>query len=294
MKIKVALVLSGGGAKGLAHIGVIEEIERQGFEISSIAGTSMGAVIGAVYALGKMEEFKQWIYTFEKLDVFKLLDFTFSTQGLIKGDKVFNKMKEFIDDSDIEDLRIPFTAVAVDVINKKEIVFNKGGVFDAIRASVAIPTVITPVKTKDGLLVDGGVLNNIPFSRVKRTDGDILVGVNVNANIPLVEPKISQKESEIRRSNYLRRLKEYKAYFSKMHKKDKEKIGYFDLINKTINLMIDYNAQVSLRDYKPEILIETSRDLCSTFDFYKANRIVEVGRYAAKLKLEEWKNKNRS
>jgi len=294
MKNKVALVLSGGGAKGLAHIGVIEEMERQGFEISSIAGTSMGSVIGVVYALGKMEEFKQWMYTFEKLDVFKLLDFTFSSQGLIKGDKVFKKMKEFIDDSDIENLRIPFTAVAVDVINKKEVVFNKGGVYEAIRASVAIPTVITPVKTKEGLLVDGGVLNNIPFSRVKRTDGDMLVGVNVNANIPLIEPKISQKESEIRKSNYLKRLKEYKIYFSKIYNKDKEKIGYFNLINKTINLMIDHNAQVSLRDYKPEILVETSRDLCSTFDFYKAKRIVEAGRYAAKLKLEEWKNKNRS
>jgi len=294
MKQKVALVLSGGGAKGLAHIGVIEEIDRQGFEISSIAGTSMGSVIGAVYALGKMEEFKQWMYTFDKLDVFKLLDFTFSSQGLIKGDKVFKKMKEFIDDSDIENLRIPFTAVAVDVINKKEVVFDKGGVYDAIRASVAIPTVITPVKTKDGLLVDGGVLNNIPFSRVKRIDGDMLVGVNVNANIPLIEPKISQKESEIRKLNYLRRLKEYKSYFSKMYNKDKEKIGYFDLINKTINLMIDHNAQVSLRDYKPEILVETSRDLCSTFDFYKARRVVEAGRYATKLKLEEWKNKNRS
>ncbi|RLD41219.1 MAG: phospholipase [Bacteroidetes bacterium] len=289
MKQKVALVLSGGGAKGLAHIGVIEELERQGFEISSIAGTSMGAVVGAVYGLGKMQEFKQWQYSFDKLEVFKLLDFTLSAQGLIKGDKVFNKMKTFIDDRNIEDLDIPLSFVAVDVINNKEVVFEKGDVFDAIRASVAIPTVITPVKTKDGLLVDGGVLNNIPFSRVKRIDGDILVGVNVNANIPLIEPKISQKESEIRKSNYLRRLKEYKSYFSKMHNKDKEKIGYFDLINKTINLMIDHNAQVSMRDYKPDILIETSRDLCSTFDFYKARRVVEAGRYAAKLKLEEWK-----
>jgi len=253
MKIKVALVLSGGGAKGLAHIGVIEEIERQGFEISSIAGTSMGAVIGAVYALGKMEEFKQWIYTFEKLDVFKLLDFTFSTQGLIKGDKVFNKMKEFIDDSDIEDLRIPFTAVAVDVINKKEIVFNKGGVFDAIRASVAIPTVITPVKTKDGLLVDGGVLNNIPFSRVKRTDGDILVGVNVNADIPVVMPIMTTNEISTRRGVYKNKVIDYWNHFNTVHKlskeehkKAKEKFGYFNLIDRTINIMIDYNAKISL------------------------------------------------
>jgi len=292
MKQKIALVLSGGGAKGLAHIGVIEELEKQGFEISSIAGTSMGAVVGAVYALGKLEEFKNWMYSFDKIDVFKLLDFTFSSQGLIKGDKVFKKMKEFIDDSAIESLEIPFAAVAVDVINKKEVVFEKGGIYDAIRASVAIPTVITPVKTKDGLLVDGGVLNNIPFSRVKRTEGDILVGVNVNANIALLEPKISKKETESRKSIYLKNISKYKLYFNKIYGKEKDRIGYFDLINRTINLMIDYNAQVSLRESKPDILIETSRDLCSTFDFYKAKRIIEAGRYNAKLKLSNWKNNN--
>lgn len=288
MKQKVALVLSGGGAKGLAHIGVIEELEKQGFQISSVAGTSMGAVVGAVYALGKMQEFKQWMLSFEKLDVFKLLDFTFSSQGLIKGDKVFNKMKEFIDDSNIENLDIPFTAVAVDVVNKKEVVFNTGSIYNAIRASVAIPTVFTPVKTKDGLLVDGGVLNNIPFSRVKRTERDILVGVNVNANIPLVEPKMSKKDKEKRKSIYLKKVKEFKVYFNKIYGKEKDNIGYFNLIDRTINLMIDHNAQVSMRDYKPEILIETSRNLCSTFDFYKAKRIIEAGRFAAMLKLDEW------
>ena len=290
MKQKIALVLSGGGAKGLAHIGVIEELEKQGFEISSIAGTSMGSVVGAVYALGKMEEFKQWMYSFDKIDVFKLLDFTFSSQGLIKGDKVFKKMKGFINDSNIEELKIPFTAVAVDVINKKEVVFDKGGIYNAIRASVAIPTVITPVKTKEGLLVDGGVLNNIPFSRVKRTEGDILVGVNVNANIPIIEPKISEKDNDIRKYAYLKKINEFRLYFSKIYSKEKENIGYFNLIDRTISLMIDHNAQVSLRDYNPEILIETSRDLCSTFDFYKAKRIVEAGRYAANLKIEAWKN----
>ena len=292
MKQKVALVLSGGGAKGLVHIGVIEELEKQGFEISSIAGTSMGSVIGAVYALGKLQEFKQWMLGFEKIDVFKLLDFTFSSQGLIKGDKVFNKMKQFTGDSNIESLRIPFTAVAVDIINKKEVVFNSGDIYNAIRASVAIPTVFTPVKTKEGLLVDGGILNNIPFSRVIRTEGDILVGVNVNANIPVVEPKISKEDNQKRQSAYLRKIQKFKANLNKIYGKEKDNIGYFKLIDRTISLMIDHNAQVSLRDYNPEILIETSRDLCSTFDFYKAKRIIEAGRFAANLKLTDWKNNN--
>ena len=177
MKQKVALVLSGGGARGIAHIGVIEELEKRGFEISSIAGTSMGAVIGGVYTLGTMEAYKNWLYTLDKMKLFSLVDFNFSTQGLVKGDRLFQKMKDFIPDVSIENLRIPYATVATDIIHKKEVVFIEGSLLDAIRASIAIPTVLTPVKTKDGLLVDGGIINNIPINNIKRTPGDILIAV---------------------------------------------------------------------------------------------------------------------
>lgn len=155
MKQKVSLVLSGGGARGIAHIGVIEELEKQGYQIASIAGTSMGALVAAVYALGKMEEFKEWMFTLDKKTIFQLIDLSFSKQGLIKGDRVFNKMKEFIEDENIEDLPIPFVATATDIINKKQVVFKSGSVFEALRASIAIPTVITPVEKDGVLLVDG-------------------------------------------------------------------------------------------------------------------------------------------
>ena len=126
MNNNVSLVLSGGGARGIAHIGVIEELEKQGFNIKSISGTSMGSLVGAVYAVGKMQEYKNWIYTLDRLDVFKLIDFTFSSQGLVKGDRVFKKMKEFIPDTNIEDLEIHYAATAADIINNKEVVFTKG------------------------------------------------------------------------------------------------------------------------------------------------------------------------
>jgi NTE family protein len=146
VKEKVSLVLSGGGARGIAHIGVIEELEKQGFEIKSIAGTSMGALVGGIYAVGKLQEYKNWMYTLDKLDVFKLIDFTLSSQGLIKGDRVFKKMKEFIPDMNIEELNIHYAATATDLINKEEVVFTKGSVYKSIRASTAIPSVLTPVK----------------------------------------------------------------------------------------------------------------------------------------------------
>ncbi|MEA3463105.1 MAG: patatin-like phospholipase family protein, partial [Bacteroidota bacterium] len=135
-KQKVALVLSGGAARGIAHIGVIEELETRGYEITSIAGTSMGALIGGVYATGKMEELKEYLYTLDRSRVFRLVDFTLSKQGLIKGDRVLKKMKNYVPDMLIEDLAVPYAAVAVDLINKKEVIFRSGSLYHAIRASI--------------------------------------------------------------------------------------------------------------------------------------------------------------
>ena len=292
MKQKVSLVLSGGGARGIAHIGVIEEIEKQGFEIFSVAGTSMGALVGGVYALGKMDAFKNWFYTLDKLKVFSLVDFSFSIQGLVKGDKVFNKMKEFISDVNIEDLDIFYTAVAADIINKEEVVFTKGSIFEAIRASISIPTIFTPVKTNDGLLVDGGVINNIPINHAHRTSGDILIVVNVNANIPVDKPAISRKETEIKQSIYQKKIKDFYHHLHKTHPISKtEKLGYFELMNKTFQLMTYHNAQMLLEKYNPDILINISRDSCSTYDFYKAEELVEIGRHAAIKSLKKYHEK---
>jgi NTE family protein len=282
MKQKVSLVLSGGGARGIAHIGVIEELEKQGFEIHSIVGTSMGALVGGVYALGKIEEYKEWLYSLDRMKVFALVDFTLSSQGLVKGDKVLNKMKEFIPDANIEDLNIHYAAVAADIINKKEVVFQTGSVFEAIRASMAIPTVFTPVKTKNGLLVDGGIINNIPLNHAKREPGDLLVAVNVNADIPLEKPVVSKKKDKADQSAYQQKIKEFYQYLQEILPSNKEeKLGYFDLINKTIGMMAYHIGQTNLKNHPPDILIEISRDACTTYNFYKAKEMVEIGRHAA-------------
>ena len=287
MKQKVALVLSGGGARGIAHIGVIEELEKHGYEITSIAGTSMGSLVGGVYALGRMEDFKQWLFTLDRRKVFNLVDFTISSKGLIKGDKVFKQMKEFIPDSDIRDLRIPYAAVAAEIFSKKEVVFTQGSLYDAIRTSVAIPTVLTPVESELGLLVDGGVLNNIPIDHVQRTTGDILVAVNVNANIPVEKEAISKQKSEEIESVY---LKKTRAFYKRLHrarpKRKGHKLSYFNLISKTLDLMTWRIDQLMLENHSPDILIEVSRDACTLFDFYKAEEMVELGRHAARTKLK--------
>lgn len=292
-KQKIALVLSGGGARGIAHIGVIEELEKQGYEITSIAGTSMGALVGGVYALGKMEEFKNWLYSLDRSKVFNLVDFTFSTQGLVKGDKVINKMKEFIMDKNIEDLPIPYAAVAVDLINKKEVVFTQGSIYKAIRASIAIPTVLQPVKTKTGLLVDGGVLNNMPISQIKRISGDHLFAVDVNADIPVYKPLVTIEENQTMLGLYQNKMKAFYQQFNwKTPKESEEQLGYFDLMNKTIGLMTHHIAQISMEKYPPDLLIQISRESATMFDFYKAEELVEIGRFAAKKYLTEYAAKN--
>ncbi|MDX2414809.1 MAG: patatin-like phospholipase family protein [Bacteroidales bacterium] len=282
MKKKVALVLSGGGARGIAHIGAIEELERQGYEISSIAGTSMGAVVGGVYAQGKLEEFKDWMLTLDRKKVFSLVDFTLSRQGLIKGDKVFNAMQDFIPDTDIRDLKIPYAAVAVDLNKMDEVVFRSGSLYEAIRASVSIPTVLTPVERGDALLVDGGVMNNIPVNVVERHKRDKLVVVNVNANIPKTEIVTSSNEVAESSSIYNKKIREFQAHLKKiLPGKDDDDLGYFDLISRTISSMIYHNAQLNLEKYNPDILIEVSRYSCGTYDFFKADELVEIGRMAA-------------
>ena len=296
MKPVVTLVLSGGGARGIAHIGVIEELERRGYEIASVTGTSMGALVGGVYAAGAIDPFREWLLTLDKRKVFSLVDFTLSRTGVVKGDKVFNKMKDFIPDTLIEDLKIPYAAVAVDLINNKEVVFREGRLFDAIRASVAIPSVLTPVKTDDGLLIDGGVMNNIPVDHAPRVPGDLLVVVNVNASIPVSPPKISPEETDKQKRAYKKKIEEFQFHLHKIlshGSKEKpshsheERMGYFNLIDKTVSLMTDHMAQMSLKLFSPDVLIEVSRDSCGTFDFYKASEMVEMGREAAAAVLDK-------
>jgi NTE family protein len=296
MKPPVTLVLSGGGARGIANIGVIEELERRGFEIVSVAGTSMGALVGGVYADGALDSFRDWMLSLDKRKVFSLVDFTLSRQGMVKGDRVFQKMKDFIPDTLIENLKIPYAAVAVDLIHKKEVVFREGSLFDAIRASVSIPSVLTPVKTKNGLLVDGGVLNNIPINHATRVPGDILVVCNVNATIPVRRPKISPEEDEKQKKAYQKKIEEFQLHLQKIlpigtsgkpaHNHE-EKMGYFNLIDKTISLMTDRMAQLSMKNFSPDLLVEVSHDSCGTFDFYKAGEMLEMGREAAAAALDK-------
>jgi len=292
MKKKVALVLSGGGARGIAHIGVIEELEKRGYEINSIAGTSMGALVGGMYAAGKLEEYREWMCSLDKMKVFSLVDFTFSADGIVKGDKVLNAIKDFVPDTNIEDLKIAYSATAADIENHKEIVYRTGSLYEAIRASIAIPMVITPVIKENAIIVDGGVVNNLPISNVKRNNGDLLVAVYVNANVETIKLKVSKKEEKEKKSVYLKKLNEFYEHVNIISPKlKKEKIGYFTLIDKAIVSASLQLVQFSIEKNPPDILVNISRDTCGTYDFYRAEELVEIGRQSAIKTLNEFEKK---
>jgi len=285
MQKSVALVLSGGGSRGLAQIGAIYELEKQGFRITSVAGSSIGAVIGGLYAMGKLDEYTQWVSTFNMRDVWGFMDFTLTRHGLIKGERVFDKMKTFIPDMNIENMPIPYAAVATDILNEKEVVFAKGSFYSAARASVAIPAIFTPVKHEDTILVDGGVLNPVPIKHVVRNKEDLLVVINLYGK---KYAHAKQKENEQAGNNgKLNGI--MKSLSTLVSTGDKDSVGYYSLLSMTTSSMICRIAEMSIEQFKPDILINIPHDSAKTFEFYKANELIEMGKKAAKKALTESK-----
>jgi len=176
----VALTLGSGGARGYAHIGAIEILAERGYEIVAISGCSMGALIGGMYAAGKMQDYKDWVTGLGQFDVLKLLDVTFNSAGAIRGEKIFSVVRDMLGETRIEDLPIAFTAVATDLLAHKEIWFQEGPLDQAIRASVAIPSVVTPLVLDGRVLVDGALLNPLPIIPTISSHADMIVAVNLS------------------------------------------------------------------------------------------------------------------
>ncbi|PKV75181.1 patatin-like phospholipase family protein [Pontibacter ramchanderi] len=279
-KKKVHLVLGSGGARGLAHIGVIEVLEENGFEIVSVAGCSMGAVVGGLFAAGYNQAYKEWMLTLTRNMVFNLLDFTFTRQGFIKGERVFNFLREVTGDQEIENLKVPFTAVATDMLRNEAVTYTSGDLYKALRASIAIPGVFTPVLENGQFLVDGGVLNPLPLDLVRKKPDELVVAVNLNG--PATEEKMVQKvnESPEAVSALLKwlHLTGQDGESVSGHASPLTDYSLRELLLLTYNMTQDRLTSLMLQTYPPEVLVEIPRNSCSTFEFYKAKSQIELGR----------------
>ena len=269
MRQHISLVLSSGGARGLAHIGAIEELESNGYEIHAVAGCSMGALIGGLYATGHLGEVTEWFRSLSLQEMMKLVDISLRSDALVKGEKIIRRLKEIVPDRNIEDLPIPFRCVATDFHHGRQVVFDHGSLYDAIRASISIPMIFYPVKYRDTELVDGGLLNPLPIDLAERHYGDKLVVVNVSAinesgeDGELLAPRRNQGKIE-------KMIAEKWSSSSNM----------LSMMLQTSNLMIQQNTALTLRCYAPDILVNLPMNRLSDFDYDRATELIELGREA--------------
>ena len=278
----VALVLSSGGARGLAHIGAIEELEAQGYRIKSIVGCSMGAIIGGMYAAGKLAEYKEWMQTIDKKKILSLLDITFSLDHLVKGKKIIEAMKEIVPDVKIEDLPIPFKAVATDWEKGQETVFSKGSLYEAIRASISMPLFFDPVRRGGTTFVDGGILNPLPLNISKDMPGDIVVAVNVSGTPEDERRKTKDERRKTKDENYNKTKTKSKTQTAldllSSLLPDEPEVNYFTISQRMIRLMVQKNAALNIELYKPDILVNIPMDLFGPFEYDHVDKISAYGR----------------
>lgn len=316
----VALVLGSGGARGYAHIGVIQEIERRGYRIGCIAGCSMGAVIGGIHAAGKLELYRDWVSGLAYLDLLRLLDLGFGNLGAIRGERIFGRIHEIVGEQQIEDLPIPFTAVASDLTNQQEVWFQQGCLHQAMRASAAIPSLFAPVRQGRRVLVDGGLLNPLPIVPVVSAHCDLIIAVNLNGShhngytLPVVErpaPVRLQWEQwvgSLSPRNWLSRREEIDEagaleveppVDTVEHRREDQtapvevdaNVGpasMLELVNLSFETMQTSLTQYKIAGYPPDVLIEVPRRLCRFFEFHRAPELIELGRMVASDALDRF------
>jgi NTE family protein len=284
----IALALGAGGAKGLAHIGVIEELDARGFEVVAIAGSSMGALIGGVYAMGKLDVYRDWVCALAKFDVLRLLDWTFSGGGLIKGDRIMDTLRALIGDIQIEELPLTFTAVATDLDREREVWLTRGSLFDAIRASIAIPTVFRPHTIGGRRLVDGALLNPVPVTPLIRETADYLLAVSVDGPAVAAVPPPPEDDGN-GEGSYRRRIGDFmNRLMPHGGEKHPPVPGTFDLLAQSMDLMQANLSRLRLAAYEPDLLIQLPRNMASPYEFYRARELIELGRQQARTALANW------
>lgn len=332
MKSKnIALALSSGGPRGFAYIGAIEELTARGYHITSIAGTSIGSLIGGIYAAGKLGDFKEWLYGLNKWEIFRLMDLSFGMNHIIKGEKIIDEIMTIVPEVNIEDLAIPYCAIATDLYTGEEHVFDHGSLFYAIRASISIPSLFEPVQHGQTMLIDGAIANCLPINRVQRTNDDILVAFDLNdidikgiRNI-LQRDALAKKQAEnfknekradlqeavnfvtkrtdISLVNRLKHfgsesidlIKDMMRYHHSNPLDDALEYGenYYELLERTFSLMNYHNTRLSLQLYRPDILVRMPFDAYGDMtDYAKAKDIADIGRKLMKAALDEYESVN--
>lgn len=289
----VSLALGAGGARGLAHIGVIQVLERHGYAIRAIAGSSMGAVVGGIYAAGKLDAYLDWVIALERFDVLRLVDWTLTGAGLIKGERVIGALRELVGEAMIEQLPIAFTAVATDLDREREVWLSRGPLFDAIRASSAIPGLVAPFQLQGRTLVDGGLLDPLPIAPTLRDLTDFTIAVDVNAPAEDLAPPGATVGPDAR-PGYAARIGEFlEGLIGKSEERAPPPPGWRDLIARSLDTMQGAITRLKLATHEPDLIIQVPRNACAFYEFYRAREMVALGAQRAEAALAKFDTSDR-
>lgn len=300
----ISLVLGSGGARGYAHVGVIEELRAHGYEIRSVAGSSMGALVGGVYAAGKLAEYRDWACGLKTFDVLRLVDWSWRGGGLIKGQRVIGALRALVGETNIEDLPISYTAVAVDIDAQREVWFSRGSLFDAIRASISIPTVFRPHSYQGRRLVDGGLLNPVPVTPTLRDLTDATIAVDVNAEAegvaeretPITRPEIADNDDAVRgQAAGFARIGALWERFVEMRSRRVaiSEPGMLELFARSLDVVQETLTRYKLAAQPPDLVISIPRNVCAFYEFQRASEVIEVGRQRTREALARWQKVKR-
>lgn len=279
--IPTSLVLGAGGARGLTHIGVIRCLEAHGYDIRYISGSSMGALVGGIYAAGKLDTYADWVTALQRLDVLRLLDWSLNG-ALFKGERIIRVLRELIGDSRIEELPIGFTAIATELSTGREMWLNRGSLFDAIRASIAVPTVFAAVTVDKLVLVDGGLVNPVPVAPTLNAQTDVTIAVDLNAtDEPDAPVRIRAWREDSAQAHGAQRQSILGFIDSLLGSTEASstptELGFYDLAARSMDTMQRTITQLKLASYAPTLVVRIPGNLCGFFDFYRAQALIDYG-----------------
>ncbi|PAU75370.1 patatin-like phospholipase family protein [Halomonas salipaludis] len=318
----VALVLGSGGARGYAHIGVIDELAARGYRIIAISGCSMGALVGGIHAAGQLDGYREWVCALDYFDVLKLVDVTWSPMGAMRASKVMSKLESLIGETQIEDLAIPVTTVATDLIRQREVWFQSGPLLQAIRASIAVPGIITPVHIGGQVLVDGGLLNPLPIMPTLSAHADMVLAVNVTAQspypvslealLPADEAAEEQAREEAREaegrgfSAWMAGVRDQaQRMFASRSDDDADDVdseqmatrrawSKLDMMLESFDITQAALARYKIAGYPPDVLIEVPKSVCGAYEFHRAEALIQLGRHLAVQALDRYEGRHRA
>ncbi|MCP9270665.1 patatin-like phospholipase family protein [Mycolicibacterium arenosum] len=309
--MRVALALGSGGARGYAHIGVINELRDRGHQIVGIAGSSMGSLVGGLEAAGKLDQYSDWASSLTQRAVLRLLDPSLTAAGVLRAEKILDAVREILGDVTIEELPIPYTSVSTDLVSGKSVWLQRGPVDEAIRASIAIPGVISPHELDGRLLADGGILDPLPMAPIAAVNADMTIAVSLNGD----DPRSAEQEARTTGELWGRMWRNTTALldtaaarslldsptarsmlsrFSSQADEEIEsagpipipKLGGFEVLNRTIDIAQSALMRHTLAAYPPDLLIEVPRTACRSLEFYRAAEVIEIGQELAAIALD--------